>query len=150
MIIRLNGSTRAPRVIWGSPPRSGTFLVWCFLMRVTLVGGIAYLNFRILKHQNQDKYKVLGQCWLRCLPRGGVVADNLKLRIPKHMLRKACNYAGLGVLFFPNLSQATPEPQTGTQAAHSPEVPRGSQQAWFATSDLRICYCTYLLQFKCN
>ena len=149
MIITPKASTRAPRAIWGSPPWSGTFLAWCFLMRVTLVGGIADLNFRFLKHQNKHKYSVLGQCWLRCLPRGGVIADHRKLRIPNNTLQKAYNYSGLVVFIFANQTKATPDSQTGTQAPHSPEVPRGPRQAWFRVSNLRICYAAYLLQFKC-
>ena len=132
------------------PPQSGTFLAWCFLMCVALVVELALLNFEIVEHENQHKYSVLGRCWLRCLPRGGVVADNLKLRIPNIMSQKAGNYTGLIELFFSNQAQAIPESHTDTHAPRSPEVPMGSQQAWFATSNFRIFCFAYLLQFKCN
>ena len=118
-------------------------------MRVALVGAIADLNFRFLKHQNKHKFTVLGQCWLRRLPRGGGIADNQKLRIPNNTLQKADNYIGLVVLILANQTRATPYSQTGTQAPHSPEVPRGPRQAWLRTSNLRIFRVAYLSQFKC-
>ena len=113
MIIRLKGSTGVPRVIWGSPIRCGTFLDLCFFIRATLVVEVALLSFEIIKHENQQKYRVLGSCWLRCLPRGCVFADSLASRISKNMCRKDCNYAGLVALFFPNQFKAAPGSQKG-------------------------------------
>ena len=93
---------------------SKTCLAWCFLIRVTLVVEVALLNLEIIKHQNQHKYNVLGECGLRCLPRGCVVADNLVLRVSEYILQKYCIYAGLRVLFFSNQPQAAPESYKGT------------------------------------
>ena len=108
MIITLKVSTRAPRVIQGSPPRSGTCSASSFFICVTLVVELALLNCEIIDYQNQHKYSVLGWCWLRCLLRGCVSADILASRISKHMFRKGCNFAGLGALFFPDHAQTAP------------------------------------------
>ena len=83
--------------------------VLCFLIDVTLVVEVHLLNFEIVKRQNHYKYKVLDQCWLRCLPRGWVVARGLAWRISEHISRKDNNYTGLNMLFFSNQPQAGPD-----------------------------------------